>query len=292
MILVTSPGGSNGTVVIKALLERSLQVKALVRADSDQDEIRKNAGEQGKYLAFAQGDFDDKESLVRALEDCDGLLVMVPFNENMERWQNNLVDAAGKSGIGHVVMFSELGADASSPVRFLAAHGASDKLLLASGLPFTTVRANDLMQNYLVKPDTVREEGAMYSGAEDGRISWVDLDDVAEAIAAIFADPAAHSGMTYDLTGPRAITIDDFAAAMTKVLGRPFRHERISAEAFGEISGEGRGNTWFGEGVTEIMHWIRNGWPSAYVTPNIRLLTGHEPTNVEEFIEKNRNALS
>lgn len=292
MILVTSPDGNNGITIVESLLAKGLAVKALIRKEGDDADIREKVGERSGELTFAIGDYDDRASLEAAMAGCDGLVILVPFHENMQRWEEALVDAAQATGIGHVVKFSEVGAQLSSPVRFLAAHGASDRHLLQSGVSFTIVRVNDLMQNLILLKDSVREKGEIYSGIGDARISWVDLQDVADAIAGIFAAPNEHRGHTYDLTGPAAVSLDEIAKAMTDVLGKPVRHVPMSAEEFGELTGEARGNEWYGKGMVEIQNWIREGWPTAFVTANVKLLTGREPTDVASFVTGNADAFN
>ena len=48
----------------------------------------------------------------------------------------------------------------------------------------------------------VGRDGVLRGPAADGRVASVTRADVARVAAAVLQDPTAHTGQTYDLTGP------------------------------------------------------------------------------------------
>ena len=64
--------------------------------------------------------------------------------------------------------------------------------------------------------------------AADGRVAAVAQDDIADA--AVLRDPERHTGITYSLTGPQALSLDDVAATLSARLGRPVRYQRETVE--------------------------------------------------------------
>src|SRR5206468_6684323 len=63
-----------------------------------------------------------------------------------------------------------------------------------------------------------------------GRTSPVDARDVAEVIAAVLADPAAHVGKVYELTGPRSQDLRALAAEFSEALGRTITYVDVPLE--------------------------------------------------------------
>ncbi len=103
----------------------------------------------------------------------------------------------------------------------LLPHHGIEKLVERSGLGFTHLRPNDFMQNFAtVHRDDIRLRSAIWAPAGQGRASWVDVRDVGAAAAAVLTYPASHAGRAYTLTGPEALTVDEAAAILSRVLGR------------------------------------------------------------------------
>lgn len=77
---------------------------------------------------------------------------------------------------------------------------------------------------------TVRDERAVYSAAEDGRVPFIDAEDIARVAARALTDARAASGELL-LTGPEALTYDDVAAILSETLGERVVHRRLGADA-------------------------------------------------------------
>jgi uncharacterized protein YbjT (DUF2867 family) len=65
------------------------------------------------------------------------------------------------------------------------------------------------------------------SGCEVAAAPYADIADVA---ATVLHDPGRHAGRTYDLTGPEALSLDEVAATITAVAGRPVTDVRETVE--------------------------------------------------------------
>ena len=70
----------------------------------------------------------------------------------------------------------------------------------------------------------VGEDGVIRGPAWDGRAAVVAQDDIADSAVAVLRDAPAHAGQTYDLTGPKALTLDEAAAIVRRVTGREVRY--------------------------------------------------------------------
>lgn len=69
----------------------------------------------------------------------------------------------------------------------------------------------------------IAEDDRLYVPAGRGRVSFVDVRDVAEVAVRAFQDSSLRN-QGLELTGPEAITFQETAALLGEVLGRPIRY--------------------------------------------------------------------
>lgn len=183
MILVTGANGHLGSATLAALQARG----ALATGGS------RTPGDDMRPL-----DFDDPAGL-----DLAGVstlvLVSAGYAEDDQVIPRHaaVLAAAARDGVGHVVYTSLTGA--GDHLGFAVAHRATERLLRASGLPWTILRNGlyaELFGGLLRWVD-----GAVESAFGDGALAAVTRADLAEAAAIVAVDAARHSGRTYDLTG-------------------------------------------------------------------------------------------
>ena len=79
-------------------------------------------------------------------------------------------------------------------------------------------------QQHLV---SIRDESAIYTATQEGRIGFIDAEDIAAVAVQVLTRKDIASG-DFILTGPEALSYDDVASSLTTVLGRPVRHRRLS----------------------------------------------------------------
>jgi uncharacterized protein YbjT (DUF2867 family) len=100
-------------------------------------------------VEFAAADFDDPDSLRKALIGMERVFLLTKSTEKVEAQQLRFVELAGAAGVQHIVYLSQLHADSKSSVRFLRYHGIVEDAIRASGMQFTNLRPNFYMQNLL-----------------------------------------------------------------------------------------------------------------------------------------------
>jgi uncharacterized protein YbjT (DUF2867 family) len=125
-----------------------------------------------------------------------------------------------------VVKLSKGLADAEDARSSSLGHDVSESHLRASGLPFVMLRPVIFMSNFLhFDADGIRS-GKLPSVFGDGRMNFVDPEDVAEVTVLALTDDA-HVGATWEFGGPEALSYDDVAATFTRVLGHRVEHVRL-----------------------------------------------------------------
>lgn len=210
MILVTT-AGKVGSEAARLLAEREEPVRVLIR-DPEKATALERAG-----VEVAEGDLEVPATIEEAMRGVSAVVLVSPGVEPAQ--ELNVVDAAARAGVGHVVKLTSK-ASPNSPIARQRWHARIERGLAASGLPHTLLRSNAYMQNTLMLAPSIAGTGSFASSIGAGRVGMVDARDVAAVAAAVAADPAGHSGKTYWLSGPELVTYADVAAVLSRLLGR------------------------------------------------------------------------
>ncbi|MFI9626511.1 NmrA family NAD(P)-binding protein [Streptomyces sp. NPDC052042] len=200
MILVTGANGNLGSATLAAVRARG----AVAMGGS------RTPGEGMRHL-----DFDDHARL-----DLTGVSTLVLISagyaedDKVVERHTAVLGAAVRDGVDHVVYTSLT--TAGDHLGFALAHRATERLVRASGLPWTVLR-NGLYAE-LFGGLLIWAGDGVESAFGDGALAAVAREDLADAAAVVAADPARHSGRVYDLVGT-PITAGEVAAR----LGVPHR---------------------------------------------------------------------
>jgi uncharacterized protein YbjT (DUF2867 family) len=226
-ILVTGASGKTGQRVVAAIARKGGKVRALVR--------RPDAGaalQQAGAAEVAVGDLLDRDSLQRAMMGAGQVLhICPPMHPQEDAIARTMIELAGEVPVDRFVLYSVLHpllADVPHHDRKLQAERA----LVDSGLNYTILQPCRYMQHLAVIWKAVLATGVHsmpFSTAS--RFSLTDLSDLAEAVARIMTEDG-HDAATYQLAGPDALSQDDCAAILTRVLGRPIRAVAKPLEEF------------------------------------------------------------
>src|SRR4029077_18598380 len=150
------------------------QVRALTR------DLHKVEATRHPHVQFVEGDFDDCDSMRRACAGVERAFLLSNSTERAKQQQIAFVKVAQKSGVRHIVKLSQLHVDVNSPGRFLRYHAAVEAAVEAAGLTFTFLRPNLFMQGLLSFRQSIKEKGAFFAAAGEGRISAADVRDLAD----------------------------------------------------------------------------------------------------------------
>lgn len=235
-VLVIGATGNQGGATARALLDRGVAVRALVRdTRSDKAQALK---ERGAELVI--GDLDDAASLVAAAEGADGVF-SIPYPDVTDLAGDaevvrgrNVVEAARKAGVAQVVHSSVSGAGEFHRTQPGWAEGRWDQHYWESKAAIDeAVRTGGFERWTVLKPATFMENltgwsylfgdwssGTIVTGfAADTRIPWIAVDDIGEAAAIAFTEPGRLDGMDVELAGDM-LTMTETAAILSEVTGR------------------------------------------------------------------------
>jgi uncharacterized protein YbjT (DUF2867 family) len=195
------------------------------------------------------GDFEQPGTLDAAMAGCDHLYLVSPPSPRQPEQERNVIDAAKRAGVAHVVKQTVLGADPEVSMAFGRWHGQIEQYLDQSGLAYTLVRPHSFMQNFLLSAQPVAEQGVLYGMTGEGRTSYSDTRDIAAVAAQVLTGPG-HQGQRYIVTGPEALSAAEVAERLSAAIGRPVRYVDLPAAAFAQgagrrghaqLAGRGRG---------------------------------------------------
>lgn len=221
MILVIGATGNIGGRALRDLAGAGVAVRALSRNPSKLPSL-------GDHIETVAGDLDHPDTIAAALAGIDRVLLSAA-SSNPVLHEANVIRQAREAGVEHLVLISSLGVEygvGSGP-----AHQPGEVALRSSGLSWTILRGMAYMTNALRWRDTIRSSGAFYEPTGTGRQAMIDPEDIGAVAAKVLTTPG-HEGMTYELTGPEALSSDDYAAKLAAAVGRPIRHVDIPADAF------------------------------------------------------------
>lgn len=224
---ITGATGQLGRQVVEKLKERADagQLVALVRSPE-------KAADLG--IAVKAFDYTRPETLAEGLKGIDHLL-LISGNEIGQRkvQHQNIIEAAQKAGVKWIVYTSLLHADTSS-LSLAGEHLETEKLLAASGIPYTILRNGWYTENYTGSIPGALQAGAFAGSAGDGKIASATREDFAEA-AAVVLSGEGHTGKIYELAGDEAYTLKELAAEISGQSGREIPYTNLPEDEYAGI---------------------------------------------------------
>jgi uncharacterized protein YbjT (DUF2867 family) len=212
MILVTGATGTNGRLVVQALLAAGVRVRAIVQEASRATDLER----AGAELVVA--DFDRPDTLDRALAGMERSLLLSTLDPRLVERETRFGERAKRAGVEHLVKFSAIGAHLAASFPFGRQHGAAERMIVDSGVGFTFVQPNFFMQNLLWSAEGIKTRGELASSIGSTPVSHVAACDIAAVIAATLTEPLdRHAGRLHLVTGPAAISFEQVAETFSRV---------------------------------------------------------------------------
>ena len=283
IILVTGPTGNVGSEVVKQLSAAypHVRVRAAVRSLNDAAEVL------GLGAELVEMDYNRPESLSKAVNGINKLFLLTPFESNMVELSSNLISEARKFGaIKHIVKQSVMGAGAEPGIIPSRLHRQAEKSIEESGIPFTFLRPNFFMQNFInFLGSTIKNQNAIYLPAGEGKVSFVDVHDIAAVAAKILFEEHGHNGKSYNITGPEALSYGDAAEILSNELGKKITYVNISDEdARNGMRAMGM-DKWFIDSMIELYDISRKGYASE-VSPALEQIIGRKSISFSQFVKE------
>jgi uncharacterized protein YbjT (DUF2867 family) len=278
-IFVLGATGTVGREVVELLVERGISFRAGIH----QNRLHLSESEfTDASIEPIPIELSDVDSITRALEGTDVLFFMSPSVENFVPLAENVLKAAKKVGVRHILRLSIAGAD-DGKFSLAKQHHEVDQMIQRSEIPFTLLQPVSFMQNYLAHAESIQGENRFYEPLGAAHVSLIDARDIA-ALAVTTMTQNGHEGKTYVITGPESLSNNDVADIFSHVLERRIQYFDVSdkqARDYWKKSGlsDKRVDWW-----SDYYHFNREGGIS-FLSPVDPILIGREPITFEMFVK-------
>jgi uncharacterized protein YbjT (DUF2867 family) len=280
-ILVTGATGKVGRELVPFLLEAGLEVKAGTR---DPEGARALFPPQVEVVELNYG---RTETYDAALTWADRVFLMPPpFSPDAHEAMAPFLDWAVSTKVEHLVLLTAM----SAPEVDDLALRKLERHLEAQDTAHTILRPNLYMQNFhpgFISRQIV-EDGRIRLPAGRGRVSLVDVRDVAE-VAARSLTTRDHFGRSHTLTGGEALSLEEVARTLSAATGREIRYESVSDDDFRALLADERWRPQELEVVLDLFGSIRNDW-RAPVHGGVERVLGRPPRTFREFAREHAPA--
>ena len=220
-ILIVGATGTTGSRTAARLAAAGHRVRAASRRASpvpEAEPVRFDWYDPSTHAAALDG--ADRLYLVPPPGETDPAAVMLPF-----------LRRARAAGVRRAVLLSSSALPEGGP-----GVGRVHSVLPDLFEGWAVLRPSWFMQNFTgqhAHAATIREHGTIWTATGDGRVGFVDAEDIAAvAVRALTDEHAPDTDLV--LTGPRALSYDDIAAIMAEATGRPVVHARVGYDAMRE----------------------------------------------------------
>ena len=277
-ILVTGSTGNVGSRVVRHLVSRGQQVRALTRS-----------GDRSRFEAAvetATGDFSDKASLRKALDGISRMYLLAA-GPNLEVYEANAIDAAKEAGLELIVKHSVAGAQYKA-TDIPSWHRAGEERIEASGLPYVFLRPGSFASNALAWASSIKSQNTAYGALGATSLPVIDPGDIAEVGATVLSAPG-HTGKIYELSGPESLTSEQQVAILGSVVGRELKYVNVPDSAAREaMLGMGMPPKYVDAmiGLVQVLRGIGHIDP----TNDVKTVLGREPRTFRQWAEANKAA--
>jgi uncharacterized protein YbjT (DUF2867 family) len=273
--------GNIGSHVAEGLAKKGVPVRVLTRT------VKPNAKWEELGVEQVAGDMASIDSLAPAFQDVDSFFSVTPYVENLVELGTNAVEAAKRAGVSYIVRSSLMHASELS-ITLRQWHCEVEKAIETSGIRYTILQPNTFMQSLLMNAETVKSANALFMPQGDGKVSLVDVRDIA-AVAVACLMESGHEGKKYTVTGGEALSNAEIAERLTKLQGRTITYYDVSPEQAGESMTTAGLPAWMVQTLLELFEVCKAG-DCAEVSPVIEQILERKPISFDQFLSETADA--
>ncbi|WP_101952158.1 NmrA family NAD(P)-binding protein [Mycobacterium sp. 3519A] len=280
-ILVTTANGDTGRPMVDQLLGSGVDVRAMVRTDDARAQRLRDAGAEVVF-----GDLLSFRDVRAALDGVQRAYFNFPVGEGLVEAAVMFAQAAREQDLELIVNMSHIQSRPYARSKATQNHWLSEQVFDWSSVPTTNLRVTFFMEWLTYIAHLIRYDRYVMPYDADSRFAPIAGRDIAATAAAILADPEAHAGRTYTLTGPVEYSHRELAAEVGRVLGRDLPFERTTVSTFLDLLG-------IPDDTAKLRHFEavtidQQEGRLAGVTDTAPTILGRPLSTVEDFVNDNR----
>lgn len=265
--LITGGRGTTGGFLAKELAGLGQPFRIATRAPRDPMDV-----------AF---DWHRPDIARAAFAGMDALYIVAPTDtvEHESVVLPRLEDALGQ-GVRRFVLLSASSLEPGGPMM-----GKIHSWLSMHAPEWAVLRPSWFMQNLSTQHrPAIRDEGAIYTATGDGRVGFIDAQDIAR-VAVEALTSAVSWNRDHILTGPQALNYAEVGAILGEELGRPIRHVAESRDAYARRLVAHGLEEIYAASLAEMDERIAAGSEDR-TTDSVSRLTGRMPTDLRTYVRR------
>jgi len=285
-ILVAGATGTTGSHVVRRLLGKGEQVRALTRSQESAQKLTADGVEA------VVGTLDDADVVARAATGVSAAYLATTSTPDLPELEGSFARTLAAAGVP-LVKLSVIGAAADSPIRFGRGHGQSEAAIeaaFATTGAWTFLQPNGFMQNDLAWAQQI-PSGTIAAAGMDSSWAIVDVADIADVAVAALTDPAAYAGRRVPITGPAVLSPRERIAELSRVIGRDLLAVDVPLPAFAETLRGYQMSDWYVEALVELMQMYATG-AAAHLTQDAEAILGRPLHTWEQFVTEHHQAFT
>lgn len=154
------------------------------------------------------------------------------------------------------------------------------------GTLYTIIRVPLLLEFLYLQQESIKNQGTIFGPINEvTKFSPMTLQDVADAIAAVLANPTKHINKTYRLVTP-PITHAELAQVFSAATGKPVHYQQVSYDVARTSLVNGGLAEWQADGILELYRHMEEDAPYNASQGDFRTITGRDPTSLDAWAQQ------
>jgi len=285
MILVTTPTGNTGSMILQQLVEQGQQVRIFVR---DLKKIPANILEK---VEVATGSLLNENEFTQALQGCDTLYFCVPqsntqedVNAYYESFANVASKAINNAGTKRVVYLSSGGKESGLQAGLVTALHKGEDIIYKSGASVRALRCPIFFESHLYQIAPLKNMGMFFLPIDGNyKMPQVAVKDIASKAVGFLTDTTWTGVDGIAVQGPADISHNEIAEQLSELIGKPIRFQEVSKEDYVKTLLGHHSTEAFANSLTDMFVAIENGLYDS----EQRTDTTTTPTTIKEWMSEN-----
>lgn len=262
MILVTTPTGNTGSMILQQLVEQGQQVRIFVR---DPEKISADILEK---VEVGTGSLLNESEFTEALQGCETLYFCVPqsntqedVNAYYENFANVASNAIKNAGTRRVVYLSSGGKESNLQAGLITALHKGEDIINQSGASVRALRCPVFFETLLYQMASLKKRGMFFLPIDGNyKMPQVAVKDIASKAVEFLIDKTWTGVEGYAIHGPADISYDEIALQMSELTGKPIRFQQVSSKDYIKtLLEQHHTSEAFAISLTEMLTAIGNG---------------------------------
>jgi len=287
-ILITGSTGTTSQYAIEHLVEKGVNVRAMVRTIDERSNVLKALG-----VEIIKGDFFDLKTLRTAMNGIKRAYFLYPFKDHLPKAAAFFAKVAKEENVEMVIEMSQMGADELTTSPATQNHLITESIFDWANVGAVHIRPGLFAWNYLgFAAPTVADHQKFYYPDADAQYTIIHPKDIGEVVAEILMDPniEEHIGKRYDLTGSKSYSGFDVAKDISELLKNEVEFVPITVDQWIDaIKDHPTINPFLSKHLREFSSEVSEGRFNG-ASNIVKNITGHEPRSFREYLEEHKEA--